>query len=508
MKKFLSLLTALLLLMGLIPAALAEEPIVITGMILKDAILPDASDNSVLDYIEEQTGIRVEITEIADVEKMGLIFTSQEFPDFFMNTGLSDDQLILAAEDGAIIPLDDLIEQYAPTWKAFLESDPVANTLMRFPDGKLYALPTIDYSGVERNLRDQWCINEAWLKELNLAYPTTIDEYTEVLRAIKAAAGTGTIPENVIPYFFRMDQWVNGQYDLYACFGVYVSDENMMTVEDGQVVYQGVNEKLKPALQYLRDLYAEGLITPDCFTADSNTYRSITTSTEPMVGAFHAFHNTVPDKFTALAPLLSEYCENPYIRRQLKLQTSKPFMITSACEHPEVVMQLAEWIAATPENTYTVAWGRQGIFWDYNEEGKIYKLIEQSDPEFLENSKDFGYHNRFINLRDDAFYANYDEVTREEVNSRAWAYYNVYEDCLPPEDMLYVGAPLETDKQDRLLELQTDLNTYRTTTFSNWIAGNGDIEAEWDAYIQQCEAIGLAEYIELRTEAYNLIYNP
>ena len=34
MKKFLSLLTALLLLMGLIPAALAEEPIVITGMIL------------------------------------------------------------------------------------------------------------------------------------------------------------------------------------------------------------------------------------------------------------------------------------------------------------------------------------------------------------------------------------------------------------------------------------------------------------------------------------------
>ena len=63
MKKFLSLLTALLLLMGLIPAALAEEPIVITGMILKDAILPDASDNSVLDYIEEQTGIRVEITD-------------------------------------------------------------------------------------------------------------------------------------------------------------------------------------------------------------------------------------------------------------------------------------------------------------------------------------------------------------------------------------------------------------------------------------------------------------
>lgn len=77
MKKFLSLLTALLLLMGLIPAALAEEPIVITGMILKDAILPDASDNSVLDYIEEQTGIRVEITEIADVEKMGLILPAR-----------------------------------------------------------------------------------------------------------------------------------------------------------------------------------------------------------------------------------------------------------------------------------------------------------------------------------------------------------------------------------------------------------------------------------------------
>lgn len=124
-----------------------------------------------------------------------------------MNTGLSDDQLILAAEDGAIIPLDDLIEQYAPTWKAFLESDPVANTLMRFPDGKLYALPTIDYSGVERNLRDQWCINEAWLKELNLAYPTTIDEYTEVLRAIKAAAGTAPFRKTS---FRTSSGWTNG----------------------------------------------------------------------------------------------------------------------------------------------------------------------------------------------------------------------------------------------------------------------------------------------------------
>lgn len=508
MKKTLAILMSVLLLLGLLPTSLAEaqEPVTLTAMVISSAIRPDMDKTAVLDYIEEKTGIRLEVTIVNDTEKMSLIFASREYPDIFFNTGLTDEQLIIAAEDGDLLPLDDLIEQYSPSWKAFFENDAIANSLMRFPDGKIYGLPYVDYDGVERDLRDQWLINEAWLAELGLEYPHTVEEFRDVLRAFKAAAGTGTIPENVIPYFVRMDQWIMGQFDLYGCFGVYVSDQNMMTVEDGKVVYQGVNEKMKAALAYMRELYAEGLLTPDMFTADSNTYRSITSSAEPMVGAFHIFNNTVPDKFTALAPLASEQCDNPYIRRQLRLQTSKNFMITSACENPEAAMKLAEWIAATPENTFTTAWGLENVFWKKTEDGKITKLIDATDPEYSEHSMEFGFHNSFIAMRDDAFYANYVDPYKEVRNTRSWAFYNVYQPHVAPMEMLYVGAPLDTDKEERLMELATDLNTYRTTTFSNWISGQGDIEAEWDAYVKTCESMGLAEYIELRTEAYNLIY--
>jgi putative aldouronate transport system substrate-binding protein len=485
---------------------IVNEPITLTAYVVSSAIRPDMDKTTVLDYIEEHTGIRLDVTIISDTEKMSLMFASQEFPDILMYTGLSEEQLQIAANGGSLMPLDDLINDYAPNWKAFFETDAIANSLMRYPDGYLYGLPYVDYDSVERDLRDQWCINQAWLTELGLQYPTTVEEFRDVLRAFKAAAGTGTIPENVIPYYVRFDQWIMGQFDLYGCFGVYASDANMMSVIDGQVVYQGVNPAIKSALQYMRELYAEGLLTPEMFTDDSTTYRSITSSKEPMVGSFSIFNNTVPDKFTALAPLTSEQCDTPYMRRQLRLQTAKNFMITSECEHPEAAIRLADWIASSDDITFTIAWGQQGTFWDYGEDGKIYKIIDANEPAYTEKSADFGYHNSFIAMRDDAFYSNYYDRFVEVENSRSWAFYNVYKDYIAPAEMLYVGAPLDADGESRLMELANDLNTYRTKTFANWISGNGDIEAEWDNYVATCEQYGLSEYLDLRTQAYSAIY--
>ena len=52
--------------------------------------------------------------------------------------------------------------------------------------------------------------------------PTTMDELTEYLRALKAAAGTGTIPEGVMPLYFLFGSWVGGEFNIYSQYGVYM----------------------------------------------------------------------------------------------------------------------------------------------------------------------------------------------------------------------------------------------------------------------------------------------
>ena len=87
MKKTLSLLTALAMLLVLMPTfaiaeEAAEEPIVITAFMDGDPTL-DYSQNYSLQYLEEKTGVRIDPT--------GYVFSNQEAP--------TQKQLLLASGD-------------------------------------------------------------------------------------------------------------------------------------------------------------------------------------------------------------------------------------------------------------------------------------------------------------------------------------------------------------------------------------------------------------------------
>lgn len=484
---------------------ITKEPITLKAMIAENPLRPDQAKTKVLDYISENTNIKLEIQVIENKDKMGLLFASRDFPDIAFSTGLNANQLYSAAEAGDLVCLDDLIDKYSPTWKNFFVTDIKSNNCSLFPDGKRYTLPFVNHNEVEKNLRDQWTINKAWLDELGLKVPTTTDEFKTVLKAFKANAGKGSIPAKVVPYWIRMDQFGNGgQYDLYGSFGVYISDANYFTVEDGKVVYQGINPKIKEALKYLRGLYAEGLVSPEMFTVDAGTYSATCAAPETMVGSYHEFKNSQPTKFVSIPPLKSEFCDKPYIRRQSLTATAHTFMIFSANKYPVASMRLMEWIAETPENNMTISWGLENVFWKKLDNGKITKLIDETDPEYKMHSMEFGYNENVPTIKDSNFFGkHYQDPYMNVEGTRSWYYYNVYKNYIPPIEMVYVGAGLDTVNQDRMSELAANINKHRTTTFSNWITGKGDIDKDWDKYVDEVKKMGFDEYLALKVKAYD-----
>ena len=57
------------------------------------------------------------------------------------------------------------------------------------------------------------------------------------------------------------------------------------------------------------------------------------------------------------------------------------------------------------------------------------------------------------------------------------------------------------DDTSRAAEIRADLESYIKNKTAQWIAGQADVEAEWDAYCEQLNAYGLEELTEINRRA-------
>ena len=119
-----------------------------------------------------------------------------------------------AIKDGVIIPLNDVIDQYCPNLKKYLEENPDIDRMIKTDEGHYYVFPFIRG---DENLMNTigLMVRKDWLDELGMEVPTTIDEWHDVLTAFKNAKGC------TAPYSF---EYTNNQYlgadPFVAAFGV------------------------------------------------------------------------------------------------------------------------------------------------------------------------------------------------------------------------------------------------------------------------------------------------
>ena len=64
----------------------------------------------------------------------------------------------------------------------------------------------------------------------------------------------------------------------------------------------------------------------------------------------------------------------------------------------------------------------------------------------------------------------------------------------------------DADEIEVVAEVQTTLNDYRDEMTANFLAGNLDIDAEWDNYLAELDNIGLQELIAVKQGVYDRMY--
>ncbi|MDY3367042.1 extracellular solute-binding protein [Zhenhengia yiwuensis] len=468
---------------------LVDQPITLQAFAFGEPGGGDWKDFPVFQALNEKTGINVEFQTVSGdgaEEKLNLTLASNQLPDVFFS-GLSDTMINKYAKMGLFLPLEDLIDQYAPNIKALLEERPEVRQAITMPDGHIYAIPAIN-GNLDGNVPTKLYLNKTWLDKLGLEVPKTTDEFKAVLEAFKTQDPNGNGQADEIPFTYEptppYNVW-NGDTGLSGAFGVTDSTANLM-LRDGEIIFVGTDEGYKDYIKWTRDLYTNNLIDAEIFTQDHNQYMAKRGS--DYVGAYltHGPADGTATEWIAIEPLKGP--EGHQLWSQFEHGIDKNRAIISATnQYPEATMRYIDSFFEV-ENSLNLRYGKT--------------LVEAGDGKYevitLEPGVQTEAPGPYVpTLETQERINEYLVQTESQIASQErYAMYEPYlADALP-----IFNFTAEESKE--LSAMATDIRNFVSEKKAKWTTGQADIDAEWDSYVETLNKMGLERYMEIYRTAY------
>ncbi len=267
MKKFLSLVLAMLLVLSMVGGALAEEKMTIKWLA---ALAPLEDDSWGEKAFEETFGVDVQIKRAESEDERAVIYASGDIPDY-INMGNSLNAVANLVDQGILRPVTlDMIKENMPEYYAMCTAlDPDFFTY-GMVDGEIYAVPR--YSATSAPLVGT--IRADWLRKLNLAVPTTVEELTEAFTQFTFGDPDGNGVDDTYALTAGGGSTTSDWQRIYfpSIFGIYNVNPYYWTEnENGELEFGFVSEGSHKALTLLADWYKKGLIDPEFVTTELRT---------------------------------------------------------------------------------------------------------------------------------------------------------------------------------------------------------------------------------------------
>ena len=248
----------------------------------------EPNNRTIFKRLEEATNVHVNWRAIQSDQwgdKITLeMSNAKTLPEFVFNAQFGDTDLLRYAKQGAIIPVEEYIDQYMPNLCKVFEQAPEYRTMCTDENGHIWALPWIEQLGYEKTaiqtVGNMPFINVAWLEFLGLEMPTTVDEFEAVLVAFRDNADALKAEFNIDGDIIPLAGIINGGNEdctiLCNGFGEGYGDpdpgKHIVVNDDGQVVCVATSEGWRKGVEWLHRLYEQKLIDPEAFTQEWSTY--------------------------------------------------------------------------------------------------------------------------------------------------------------------------------------------------------------------------------------------
>ena len=216
----------------------------------------DTFDNPVAQAITEKTGIKIEVQQPTGnpEEKLNLMLASGDLPDIVLMDRRSDivNKYIAA---GALVPLNDLIDQYGPDIREMYGD--ILNK-SRYEDGKNYYLN--NWYGLDPDPDRAICIRMDVLKELGYGDKAekgeffTQEEFRDILTRFRDTYSDGD-GQSAIPLSSNADYMPAVISTFKAMYGMKNYYE-----KDGKLYFDVRDPAYLEMVKYMNGLYRDGLL--------------------------------------------------------------------------------------------------------------------------------------------------------------------------------------------------------------------------------------------------------
>ncbi|KEO76358.1 ABC transporter substrate-binding protein [Paenibacillus polymyxa] len=479
---------------------IVKEAVTLKMVSPKAALAPDYSKMEIFKRLEKQTNVKIDWENIPDTdfaEKKNLLLASGDLPDAFYGAGFTDYDLINYGKDGTIIPLENLIDKYAPNLKALLDRRPDIKLAITAPDGHIYGLPSWEENKLDTNPFFH-VINKNWLDKLGLKLPQTLDEYTQALIAFKTKDPNGNGKADEIPLSFMHMQWCSDIAGIFGAFGLPDNLEHRI-VREGKVIFTATQPQYKEALKYIHDnWYKQGLIDPESFTQDAAQYLAKGKTPDETLGSYvwwEVEEVVGPERskdYALLPPLKGPNGDQMIGRNNGGGPGRGSFVITKENRYPAMTMR---WIDQQydPYMAAQIHWGPLDVVFKKDEKGKLVNLPLPkgvSAGEFRQKVAP-GTGNPGVITFDD-----FGKVVDMEPRAQKRAEYleKYYTPYMKKEN--YPSIFFEPDELDKINRIEPELIKYVNTQRGKFIV-DGEVDEKWDSYVKTLEKMGLNELMEI-----------
>ncbi|MGO4373619.1 extracellular solute-binding protein [Paenibacillus sp. MCAF20] len=399
-----------------------------------------------------------------------------------------------AGTAGQLIPLENLIDDYAPNFKGLMDQYPEIRSAITTPEGHIYALPAVVTLGAART--DKKWINQAWLKQLNLKEPETTEDLYNVLVAFRDKDPNGNGKQDEIPMTARASSgpglglpvvsMMSGSFGLDLQLGYNINLENNKVD-----IWMG-SERNKELLIYLNKLYNEKLLDPEVFSHKEAQY--LAKQASGTAGFFFDQTNNpfleIADQYTGIAPP-----EGPHGDRLQSQGAPVPrdfgaFAITSVNKNPEATLRWVDYFYGE-EGSTLLRFGREGEHYELKDGIPYYK------EEFLKSgnqAKITPYAGGGApHLISDKVASYINPLQVQEAQSKL--------DPFMPE--IRYAAPMFDEETARKVDvLRNDIDKYYEEQSTKFIAGSLSFD-KWDEFQATLQKMNIDELEKLYQDAYD-----
>lgn len=478
---------------------IVNEPITLTAFAVKGPYNKgDFNDLEIWKAYEEMTGIKIDFTAVEAAqaaEQRGLLFASNQLPDFLFKSGMSPADQTKYADEGSLVAISDYL-QYTPNFVKLMDIRPEIEKATKLEDGKIYGFPYL-VTASPANISPKLFYNKDWAESANIQPPTTLDELVNVLTVFRDSDWNGNNQADEIA--LGVDNQGQLYRALYGSFGLANHGiVNGMWDEDPQtkkIRFFAVSDQYKTFLQFINRLYTEKLLDQEYFTVDLAKFSAKAQLNQIGLAFIHNnnYLGDYKDVFKTLpGPFKGPESTLLYSGRNLVVAGQNTFM-TSANKYPEATVRWVDFFYSE-EGVRMYFMGIEDVTWKLDSSGKPqFTEYVTKNPDGLNMEEALG---RYVawsggsnpSIADDLHFGNH-LIPKITVDAA---------DALMPHTPAEVWAAFTFSSEDtqRLAVVSQDINTYVEDMRAKFITGNTSFDA-WETYVNTITNMGLAEYTEI-----------